>query len=185
VTPDERIRYAQEYLDGARNRPVPTLPPSVMARELAETRRQLGIVLHVLGGLDVGGEDGTEPYCTVCRQWAGMFVGIDGWRHFRGDPAPGGVRELYDAGHEPVIAWTAPPGRALSPGDVATVLDALAVAGEYRRYRGSLNCQACAAHPADLCEECGADLDAAEEYEALAGRLREGGNDAGRHDGPH
>ena len=171
MTGDMRVVYAQEYLDGARSRPVPTLPPSVMARELAETRRQLGIVLHVLDGLDDGAEDGGEPYCTTCRQWAGMFTGIDGWRHYRGDPAPGGVRELYDAGHEPVIAWTVPPGRALSPGDVATVLDALAVAAEYRRYRAGVTCEACTVHPAALCEACATDLDAADAYDELAGRI--------------
>jgi hypothetical protein len=171
VTGDTRAQYAQEYLDGARNRPVPTLPPSVMARELAETRRQLGIVLHVLDGLDDGGEDGTEPYCTTCRQWAGMFVGIDGWRHFRGDPAPGGVRELYDAGHEPVIGWTVPPGRALSPGDVATVRDGLAVAAEYRRYRASLTCEACAREYGGLCYGHAGDLLAADAYDELGGRI--------------
>lgn len=59
----------------------------------------------------------------------------------------------------------------LNAGDEATVLDGLAVAGEYRRYRASLTCQACTDHPAELCEEHQADLGAAEAYEDLAGRI--------------
>jgi len=39
---------------------------------------------------------------------AGMFLGMDGWHHFRGDPAPGGKRELYEADHEAVIGWRLP-----------------------------------------------------------------------------
>jgi hypothetical protein len=172
VTADLRVTAAREYLEGARRRKVTELPPSLLVREAAELRRALGQVLDVLDGLDDdGGEDGTEPYCTTCGRWAGMFVGIDGWRHFHGDPAPGGVRELYDAGHEPVIGWTVPPGRALSPGDVAIVLDALAVAAEYRRYRPGVTCEACAVHPADLCEACATDLDRADEYDAVTGRI--------------
>jgi hypothetical protein len=115
------------------------------------------------------GEDGTEPYCTTCGQWAGMFLGMDGWHHFRGDPAPGGVRELYDAGHQAVIGWTRPA--VLAPAELSTVLDCLAVAAEYRRYRASLTCQACADHPAELCEDHQADLDAADAYGELAGRI--------------
>jgi hypothetical protein len=113
VTAAESVQYAREFLDGARNRPVPTLPPSVMMRELAETRRQLGIVLQVI-------ED---------------------------------------------------QAAALTAADLATVLDALAVAAEYRRYRPSLTCEACTVHPADLCEACATDLDRADEYDQLAGRI--------------
>jgi hypothetical protein len=93
---------------------------------------------------------------------------MDGWHHFRGDPAPGGLRELYDAGHEAVIGWTRPPGAALAPAGAAIVLDGLAVAAEYRRYRASLTCEACATHPAELCEDHQADLDAADSYDRLA-----------------
>jgi hypothetical protein len=62
-------------------------------------------------------------------------------------------------------------GTLLNAGDEATVLDALAVAGEYRRYRASLTCEACATHPAELCDEHQADLDGAEAYDDLAGRM--------------
>jgi hypothetical protein len=62
-------------------------------------------------------------------------------------------------------------GTLLSASDQATVLDALAAAAEYRRYRTSLTCQACAEHPAELCEDHQADLDAAEAYEDLTARL--------------
>jgi hypothetical protein len=47
---DQRITLAREYLTGARRRKVDQLPPSVLVRELAETRRQLGQVLDVVNG---------------------------------------------------------------------------------------------------------------------------------------
>jgi hypothetical protein len=48
---DPRTASAREYLDDATYaRPVTTLPPTVLMRELAETRRQLGIMLTVLDG---------------------------------------------------------------------------------------------------------------------------------------
>ncbi len=168
TTLDERVTQAREFLDGARRRKVAELPPSLLIRECAELRRQLGQVLGAVDRADED-EDGTEAHCTVCGQWAGMFLGMDGWHHFRGDPAPGGKRELYDAGHAPVIGWARPV--LLAPAELGTVLDGLAVAAEYRRYRASLTCQACAEHPAELCEDHQADLDAAEAYEDLAARI--------------
>ena len=53
--------------------------------------------------------EGIEPYCATCGAWIGIFYGLTGWRHFRGDPAPGGQRELYEAGHP-----AAPAGQAMS-----------------------------------------------------------------------
>lgn len=120
---------------------------------------------------DLADDDGTEPYCTTCRRWVGLFVGLDGWHHFRGDPAPGGLRELYDAGHVPVIGWTIPPGRALAPGDMSTVLAGLAFAAETQRHRTWFACEACEAHPAGLCEDHADGLDAADAYDAVAAQL--------------
>lgn len=57
------------------------------------------------GGLDEGGMP--EPYCAVCGHPIGLFSGLPGWWHFRGDRGPGGLRELYAAGHEPAPAWGA------------------------------------------------------------------------------
>jgi hypothetical protein len=67
-----------------------------------------------------------EPYCRPCGQWIGHFLGLDGWQHFRGEPAAGGRRTLYDAGHEADPAWCVPPGRSLAPAEVAVIRDALA-----------------------------------------------------------
>ena len=50
-----------------------------------------------------------EPYCVTCGEWTGMFMNLDGWHHYRGDPAPGGQRVLFDAGHDVVIGWKVPP----------------------------------------------------------------------------
>lgn len=45
---DERVRQAREFLEVARRHEVAGLPPSVMARELAEARRQVGVLLEVV-----------------------------------------------------------------------------------------------------------------------------------------
>ena len=45
---DQRATYAREFLAGARRRKVAELPPSILVRELAECRRQLGQLLDVL-----------------------------------------------------------------------------------------------------------------------------------------
>ena len=42
---DQRITLAREYLAAARQRDIDHLPPSRLMTELAETRRQLGLVL--------------------------------------------------------------------------------------------------------------------------------------------
>ena len=47
---DQRVANAREFLAGACKRKVAELPPSVLVRELAECRRQLGQVLNVIDG---------------------------------------------------------------------------------------------------------------------------------------
>jgi hypothetical protein len=49
---DQRIVLAREYLAGARQRDIDHMPPSRMMAELAETRRQLGLVLAAYAGPD-------------------------------------------------------------------------------------------------------------------------------------
>ena len=167
MTADQRVENAREYLASVRPHKVSTRPPSVLVRECTELRRHLG---QVLDAIDQAGDDddGTEPYCTQCRQWIGMFLGMDGWHHFRGDPAPGSVRELYEADHEPVIAWTVPPGRGLSPAQVATIRDGLADAADLLEHRAGQWCDACEQSPAEVCDEHGADIDAASRYRQVA-----------------
>jgi hypothetical protein len=123
----------------------------------------------LLDGSDDLDHDGTEPYCLTCREWAGMFLGLEGWHHFRGDPAPGGQRTLYEADHEAVIGWIVPPGRGLSPAGLDTLRQALADAIQYRDPSGA--CADCEVHPAGLCEDHGADLDRTDTYLALARQL--------------
>ena len=89
---------------------------------------------HAAGDEAADGE-GIEPYCATCGAWIGIFHGLAGWRHFRGDPAPGGQRELYEAGHEAAPAWCTPPGRALSPAQARTLSEALTDAITYRLNR--------------------------------------------------
>jgi len=49
VSGDRQLAAAREFLDSVSRRPAAGLPPSVLAREDAELRRQLGQVLDVAG----------------------------------------------------------------------------------------------------------------------------------------
>jgi hypothetical protein len=115
VTGDLRPVLAREHLDAAQRTPVEQLPPLVLARECAESRRHLAALLTVI------------------------------------------------------------EGQATAPGadQLATVLAALEDASAWRKLRGTSVCQACAQHPAELCEDHAADLDRAEAYDRLAATLRE------------
>lgn len=120
-----------------------------------------------------GLDDGTEPYCATCGQWCGLFHAIDGWRHFRGDPAPGGQRELYDAGHPAEVAWTdrvllAPAERQLLSQVFTDAID--------RHLDAAIGCSACDAaerigNPAGACIEHQPGAGRVEAYEQLAARL--------------
>ena len=112
------------------------------------------------------GED-TEPYCGACGEWIGIFHGVDGWQHFRGDPGPGGQRELYDPGHQAVPAWCVPPGRALSPAQGYVIGQALVDAGNYRLHHSP--CVLCGHDPAEDCPL--ADTSQADAYRHLAAVL--------------
>ncbi len=114
-------------------------------------------------------DNGTEPYCLTCREWVGMFRGLEGWRHFRGDPAPGGQRTLYEADHEPVIGWIVPADRGLSPAGLGVLGQLLADAIARRDLGG--DCAECDMSPAGLCDGCAADLDATDAYLGLAAAL--------------
>jgi hypothetical protein len=47
-----------------------------------------------------------EPFCAECGADIGIFLryGTD-WRHYLGDAATAGQIELFDPGHDPVVAW--------------------------------------------------------------------------------
>jgi hypothetical protein len=124
-----------------------------------------------------GGGEGLEPYCAECGHWAGMFFGLEGWQHFKGDPAPGGQRQLFDATHAAVPAWCEPPGRSISPADAVTMRGALADAAEYRRKEAAQWCAGCEASPAEACEEHLDELDAAQAYDDLAAQLTDATED--------
>ena len=125
-----------------------------------------------------GQADELEPYCSTCGEWIGYFVGLEGWQHFRGDGAPGGDRELFDAGHPAEVAWTRPPGRTLSPASVAILRAALADAIEYRQPAG--NCTDCETHPAGLCDPHADDLDQADLFATLAKQAKSAARPAAR-----
>jgi hypothetical protein len=70
-----------------------------------------------------------------------------------------------------LLSSYAQPAVTLGQDQAAIALEALEVAAEYRRFRASVTCQACADHPAELCDDHQADLDEADEYDALAARI--------------
>jgi hypothetical protein len=134
---------------------------------LERTDRKLATVaaaFHAAADQADDSED-TEPYCATCGTWIGIFHGLDGWRHFRGDPAPGGRRELYDPGHQAVPAWCVPPGRALSPAQGYVIIQALMDALAYRPGRGP--CADCGRAPAGACPDHAADSDQIHAYRRL------------------
>ena len=125
---------------------------------------------HAADGELADGE-GIEPYCATCGAWIGIFYGLAGWRHFRGDPAPGGQRELYEADHEAAPAWCIPPGRALCPAQARTLSEALTDAITYRLDRAGGGCADCAHGPAGACPDHVADTGRALAYRQLAAIL--------------
>lgn len=63
---------------------------------------------RLLDRLDEAGadEDDPEPYCSACGAPIGIFLGHGpDWHHYRGDGTVESPNELYDAGHEPAVAW--------------------------------------------------------------------------------
>jgi hypothetical protein len=118
----------------------------LIAERTAAKLATVAAAFHAVAGL-AGDREDTEPYCATCGQWIGIFHGLDGWQHFRGDPAPGGQRELYDPGHQATPAWCVPPGGALSPAQVRVIRQALADAIVYQLYGGP--CVVCGHDPAE------------------------------------
>lgn len=72
-----------------------------------------------------------------------------------------------------LLGCTDPGGVYLTPDDLATVLAALGDATEGHEYRASLTCADCQIHPAELCDDHGAGLDAAAAYRHLTARLED------------
>jgi hypothetical protein len=76
-----------------------------------------------------------EPYCETCGASIGVFHGRgDAWLHYTGVGTAASPVELFDAGHEPVIAWrparrhqagTCWCGDMHLSGDAAAVMDEL------------------------------------------------------------
>lgn len=82
---------------------------------------------------------------------------------------------LWLAGWEPqtcaVVAGLITRAATLTHGQLGTILDALAVAAEYKRDRAA-GCPDCEASPAALCGTCEWRLARADEYDTLAETLR-------------
>jgi hypothetical protein len=59
-----------------------------------------------LGDDEDQGDADEEPFCSACGASIGIFYGRgNAWLHYRGQGTAASPVELFDAGHEPVIAW--------------------------------------------------------------------------------
>ena len=68
--------------------------------------RDLAMVERLMARLNEGQADDEEPYCETCGARIGIFHGRgDAWLHYTGQGTAASPVELFDAGHEPVIAW--------------------------------------------------------------------------------
>ena len=76
-------------------------------------------------------DDDPEPYCSTCGATIGIFQGHgDNWHHFTGNGTVADPNKLYDADHEPVVAWREPSSQRLAGshalftvGQLVTVID--------------------------------------------------------------
>jgi hypothetical protein len=140
-------------------------------RVAAELARVSVILAAATEGVD-DEDDAAEPYCTACGAWAGLFHGLEGWRHFRGEGTAASPVELHDAGHEPAVAWTVPPGRSLSPADIGLIRQALADASAWRAWRSEgAACERCARLDPGRCPGHALDESVAAGYDSLLRRL--------------
>jgi len=100
-TSDQRVTYAREFLAGTRRRKVAELPPTVLARELAEARRVLGQLLDLVTDFEDAnvGED-----VTRVTMWAGYFI------------APADV-PAFDAALADAITYREPAAECAASGD--------------------------------------------------------------------
>lgn len=68
--------------------------------------RDSKLVERLQDRLDHQYDDDPEPYCSACGANIGIFiVHGDAWLHYAGEGTAASPVELFDAGHEPVIAW--------------------------------------------------------------------------------
>jgi len=84
------------------------------------------------------------------------------------------LTRLREITASPVTTSAAADGSAaLSPADLVQVLGALEHAAAFLRERAGQHCDSCSVHPAGACQSHVDDLDQADAYRALAGRLGE------------
>lgn len=154
-------RARDEYAAGA----VPSPDWLMWALRLAS---DLGIVLDQLGHEPAGGEAATAAGHVLAAQLVRAHLTEVCATRGNRSAAAGAVRRiLADLG----VAGSGPQLNVLTAAQAATAVAGLTDAACWHEYRASLNCADCAVHPADLCEEHAATLDAATAYRALAAVL--------------
>ena len=161
MSADPRVQLAREYLAAARQHKVDILPPSVLVRECAELRRQLGKVLDAIGqaeAVDVAGQ-----LISLATWMDDQLASETASRQYIAEGASDRIRELCLQ----LLAGAA----TITAADLPTVIGALADATTLHQERAEAYCADCVVHPAGACEEHLDDLDQAEAYKALARML--------------
>lgn len=81
--------------------------PGDLAARIGALTWHLGDLLALVDQLTRGAvHEEEEPFCATCGTTIGIFIEHgDGWHHFRGNGTEQNPNVLYDAGHEPVVAW--------------------------------------------------------------------------------
>jgi hypothetical protein len=69
--------------------------------------RDRELVERLQDRLDHQYDDDPEPYCSTCGTAIGIFLGQQdkGYQHYRGAGTVASPVEIFDADHEPTVAW--------------------------------------------------------------------------------
>jgi len=79
--------------------------PQVFDFALVRDRQLVERLMDRLDEADAD-EDYPDPYCPECEGKIGIFIGHgNAWLHYRGEGTVASPVELFDAGHEPAVAW--------------------------------------------------------------------------------
>jgi hypothetical protein len=80
--------------------------PEVFDHSLVQDRDLVDRLFNRLDDRLAAPDDDPEPFCAACGAAAGIFIGHgNAWLHYTGEGTVASPVELFDAGHEPVIAW--------------------------------------------------------------------------------
>lgn len=85
---------------------IATMYPNLFDYAIVRDRELAKRLTTRLAEAEDEGLDDQEPFCSMCGSPVGIFRGHGpAWHHFRGEGTAASPVELYDADHEPEVAW--------------------------------------------------------------------------------